>query len=169
MGIHTNRIVQSAAQGPAGRFRVGRRKSEHELQAQLRDLVSLAVVGDHVRWVSPRDEELRRSLTEAGEQWRRWADEVARQLGRAGIAPDGRVRSLARDIPLNWVPDGWLASGEARRLVAERIETVDRWTRYRQAQTRGADAELLALISAGLQAQLGDLPKAAGPSGRARG
>jgi hypothetical protein len=169
MGIHTNRIVNSAAPGPAGRFRVGRRKGEHELQAQLRDLVSLAVVGDHVRWVSHRDEELGAWLTEGARQWRRWADRVATQLGRAGIAPDGRVRSLARDIPLNWVPDGWLASGEARRLVAERIETVDRWTRYRLSQAHGADAELLELISTGLEAQLDDLPGPAAPSARSRG
>jgi hypothetical protein len=169
MGIHTNRIAKSAAHGPAGGFRVDRRKGEHDLQAQLRDLVSLAVVGDHVRWVSRRDEKLGGWLTEAARQWRRWADQVATQLGRAGVAPDGRVRSLARDIPLNWVPDGWLASGEARRLVAERIETVDRWTRYRLSQARGTDAELLELISIGLEAQLDDLPGATAPSRRSRG
>lgn len=136
-------------------------KGEHELQEELRDLVSLAVVGDHVRWVSPRDKELGRWLTGAVGQWRQWADQVAAQLGSAGVAPDGRVRSLVRDIPLNWVSDGWLESDAARVLVADRLGRVERFTRVRQAQTHGADAALLELVSAGLEAQLRDLPQAA--------
>ena len=48
-----------------------------ELQAELRDLLCLAVGGDH-------------------------------------------VRSLARDISLNWVPDGWLGVEDAQRLVGGR-------------------------------------------------
>jgi hypothetical protein len=97
-----------------------------ELQAELRDLLCLAVVGDHLRWVVRDDEasELMDWLSEAAVQWRTWAEQVARELVRLGVAPDGRVRSLAKDIPLNWVPDGWLGAEEARRLVASRLGVV---------------------------------------------
>jgi starvation-inducible DNA-binding protein len=80
-----------------------------ELQAELRDLLCLAVVGDHVRWVATGDEaaELTEWLTDAVARWRALADRVASHLVTLGVAPDGRVRSLAEDIPLNWVPNGW--------------------------------------------------------------
>ena len=72
---------------------------ENALQHQLRDLVCLAVVGDHVRWVLTDDDELGDWLAEAAAQWRGWAEQVAAQLVTSQVAPDGRVRSLAKDIP----------------------------------------------------------------------
>src|SRR5438094_10203795 len=88
--------------------RFDRRGDEIALQRQLRDLICLAVVGDHVRWVLTDDDELRDWLAEAAGQWRGWAEQVAAQLVASEVAPDGRVRSLVKDIPLNWVPAGWL-------------------------------------------------------------
>jgi hypothetical protein len=134
--------------------RFDRRGGENELQRQLRDLICLAVVGDHVRWVLTDDDELRDWLAEAVGQWRRWADRVATQLVASEVAPDGRVRSLAKDIPLNWVPEGWLSGDDARRLIAERLALVAESSRYRHSQAKGADAELLDLVAAGLEVQL---------------
>ena len=90
--------------------------ADRELQEELRDLLALAVVGDHVRWVLVGDEagELADWLAGAVPQWRALADQVARHLVTLGVAPDGRVRALAKDIPFNWVPDGWLQADEAR-------------------------------------------------------
>jgi hypothetical protein len=127
---------------------------ECELQPQLRDLICLAVVGDHVRWVLRDDDELGDWLAEAAGEWRGWAEQVATQLVAAGVAPDGRVRSLAKDIPLNWVPEGWLSGGDAQRLIAERLALVAEWARYRHSQAKGAAAELLDLVASGLEAQL---------------
>jgi hypothetical protein len=141
--------------------RFDRHAGENELQRQLRDLISLAVVGDHVRWVLPRDDELGVWLADAARQWRRWADDVAKRLAASGVAPDGRVRSLVKDIPLNWVPDGWLSADEARRLIAARLAIVAGRARYRHTQAEGADAEVLAVVSAGLEAQLHAQPAAA--------
>jgi hypothetical protein len=126
---------------------------ECELQPQLRDLICLAVVGDHVRWVLTDDDELGDWLAEAAGEWRGWAEQVATQLVAAGVAPDGRVRSLAKDIPLNWVPEGWLSGGDAQRLIAERLALVAEWARYRHSQAKGAAAELLDLVASGLEAQ----------------
>jgi hypothetical protein len=132
------------------------RRAEDELQRQLRDLLDLAVVGDHVRWAltDDPDHELAEWLAAATRAWRAWAEQVASRLAASGIPPDGRVRSLAKDIPLYWVPDGWIEAGAARRLVAERLSTVSEWTRYRRSQSTGARAELFDVICSGLEAQL---------------
>jgi hypothetical protein len=131
-----------------------RRFEENALQHQLRDLVCLAVVGDHVRWVLTDDDELGAWLAEAAPQWRGWAEQVATRLVASQVAPDARVRSLAKDIPLNWVPDGWLSGEAGRALIAERLDRVAGWARYRHSQAEGADAELLGSVAAGLEAQL---------------
>jgi hypothetical protein len=131
-----------------------RQEDESELQRQLRDLICLAVVGDHVRWVLREDDELGGWLAEAIGKWRLWADRVATQLVAAGIAPDGRVRSLVKDLALNWVPDGWLSRDDARGLIAERLALVGEWARYRHSQAGGTDAELFDLVASGLEAQL---------------
>jgi DNA-binding ferritin-like protein len=135
---------------------VNRATGEDDLQRELRDLLSLAVVGDHLRWVLRGDDstELTDWLDGAIAKWRAWADQVAKQLAASGIAPDARVRSLAKDVPLNWVPDGWLEADEGRQLVSERLATVARWACYRHSQATGSRAEILDLICTGLRAQL---------------
>jgi starvation-inducible DNA-binding protein len=112
-----------------------------DLQEELRDLLSLAVVGDHIRWVLTGDDAtvLGEWLADAVPQWRALADQVAKHLLRLGVAPDGRLRSLAKDIPFNWVPDGWLPADEARRLVTTRLRTVGEWARYRRSQATDPD------------------------------
>lgn len=125
-----------------------------ELQRELRDLQCLAVVGDHVRWVLTGDEaaELAEWLTDAVARWRALADQVAKHLVTLGVAPDGRVRSLAKDIPLNWVPNGWLRADEAHRLVADRLRVVAGWARYRLSQAADPDTvQLLDAVCSGLE------------------
>lgn len=116
--------------------------STDELQAELRDLVALAVVGDHVRWVLSGNgaAEFRKWLIGAVAQWRALADEVAKHMVTLGVAPDGRVRSLAKDIPLNWVPDGWLRTDEGRLLIADRLRDLAEWARYRRSQAVDPEA-----------------------------
>lgn len=75
------------------------------------------------------------------------------------MAPDGRVRSLAKDIPLNWVPPGWLDQEEARRLVAGRLKAASHWAQYRRSQaTDPVTARLLDTVCDGLDVQLASLP-----------
>jgi len=128
-----------------------------EIQAELRDLLCLAVVGDHLRWVLAGDgaAELADWLAEATVQWRGWADQVAKHLVSLGVPPDGRLLSLAKDIPLNWVPDGWLSPDEARRLLTARLGTVAERARYRRSQTTDAETkELLDTLCSGLETQV---------------
>lgn len=135
---------------------VDRVAGEDDLQRELRDLLCLAVVGDHVRWVLRGDDatELADWLDGAIAEWRAWADEVAKQLVASGTAPDARVRSLAKDVPLNWVPEGWLEADEGRQLVSERLAMVARWACYRRSQATACRAEILDRICSGLQTQL---------------
>ena len=125
-----------------------------EIQGELRDLLCLAVVGDHVRWVLTGDEtaELAGWLTDAVTRWRGLADLVAKHLVTLRVPPDGRVRSLAEDIPLNWVPDGWLRPDEARRLLTDRLHGVAARARYRRSQTADLDTwQLLDAVCSGLE------------------
>ena len=124
-----------------------------DLQQELRDLLCLAVVGDHVRWVLVDDDgDLAEWLADAVPEWRALADRVAERLVALGVPPDGRVRSLAEDIPLNWVPDGWLSREQAERLLADRLHAVSSWARLRRSQTSDGDtAQLLEAVAAGLE------------------
>ena len=115
------------------------------LQDELRDLLSMAVAGDHVRWVVVDDGavELAGWLAEAVPQWRAVADRVAKHMVTRGVAPDGRLRSLATDIPVHWVPDGWLDADEGRRLVADRLASLAEWARYRRSRATDPETEQL--------------------------
>jgi hypothetical protein len=137
-------------------FPVGRVAGEDDLQQELRDLLSLAVVGDHVRWVVTGEGSLELAdwLRSAVAQWRAWADEIAKQMVASGVAPDARVRSLATDIPLNWVPQGWLEADAGPQLVGDRLATVADWASYPRSHAGGPRAELLDAICSGLQSQL---------------
>ena len=79
---------------------------------------------------------------------------MAVQLVTSHIAPDGRVHTLAKDIRLNSVPDGWLSGEAARDLLAGRLTWVIEWARYRQSRAQGSDAELLDSVAAALETQL---------------
>jgi hypothetical protein len=138
---------------------------ENALQHQLRDLVCLAVIGDHTRWVVTDDDELAEWLAQATRQWRSWAERVAARLVASEIAPDGRVRSLVKDLHVNWVPEGWLSGEAARRLIAGRLTRVAEWARYRQSQTEGADAELLGAVATELENQLRTMMRGADATG----
>jgi hypothetical protein len=135
-------------------MRFDRQPNENELQRQLRDLICLAVVGDHVRWVLTDEDELGDLLAKAAGEWRGWAERVAAQLAAAGVPPDGRVRSLVKDIPLNWVPEGWLSGEAARELIGGRLALVTEWARFRHSQAKGGDAQLLDDVATALEAQL---------------
>jgi len=125
-----------------------------DLQEELRDLLCLAVVGDHVRWVLTGSDvtEFARWLVDAGGQWREWADQVAQRLITLGVPPDGRVRSLAKDVPMNWVPDGWLQLSEAQRLMGDRVNKLAEWALDRRSRTADPETlQLLSVLSSGLE------------------
>ena len=115
-----------------------------ELQRELRDLLCLAVVGDHIRWVVVGDGGgLAEWLADTVPEWRALADQVARHSVTLGVPPDGRLRSLAEDIPLNWVPNGWLRRQDAERVLAHRLHIVASWARLRASLATDPDTTAL--------------------------
>jgi starvation-inducible DNA-binding protein len=131
-----------------------------ELQAELRDLLALTVVGDHVRWIATGDNGrvLAQWLSDAVTCWRTWADRIATHMVSLGIAPDGRARALAEDVPWNWVPGGWLEGREAHRLVRERLTKVANWAHSRRSLLGDPEAaQLLGVLCSDLDAQLHQL------------
>ena len=150
----TARAAEITREGPLASGTTG------ELQQELRDLLCLAVAGDHIRWVLAGEgtAELAGWLHEAAGQWRTWADLVAGGLVARGVAPDGRVRSLAKDVPLNWVPPGWLSRDEAWQLMTGRLTRVCEWAAYRRSQAaEPGTLRFLDTVCAGMQAQLARL------------
>lgn len=144
----------------AGDYQIG----PDELQQEFRDLLCLAVVGDHLRWVVTGEASAAFAdwLIDAAAQWREWADQVAKQLVQLGVPPDGRVRSLEKDLPLNWVPDGWLPIEDAQQLIAIRLGRMAGWARQRRALTTDASfVGLLDAVCSGLDEQHASLPVAA--------
>lgn len=109
----------------SGRIADPHRVDPHGLQEVFRDLIRLAVVGDHVRWVviGEGSSELAKWLQETVPQWRDWADALAGYMTKLEIAPDGRVKTLAWDVTRQWVPAGWLTTADARGLLAPRGRT----------------------------------------------
>jgi DNA-binding ferritin-like protein len=110
-------------------------------------------VGDHVRWVLvDRDAELAEWLAEAVPEWRALAERVAERLVALGVPPDGRLRALAEDIHLNWVPAGWLSREQVESLIAHRLRIVSAWAGLRQSEAAdGETAQVLQAVAAGLE------------------
>lgn len=71
--------------------------------------------------------------------------------------PTVGVRSLAKDVPFNWVPDGWLDLDEARQLMGDRLSKVAGWAQARCSQVSDRETgQLLDTVCAGLEAQAAD-------------
>jgi hypothetical protein len=114
----------------------------------LRDLLGLAVVGDHVRWVLVGDEVsgMAQWLAIAAGQWRECAEQLATRLVELGVAPDGRLRSFVKDIHLNCVPDGWLELDEVQRLIGDRLSRLAGWASARRS--RAAEPKTVHVLDA---------------------
>lgn len=127
------------------------------LQEVFRDLLRLAVVGDHARRAirGEGSSEVAEWLRVAVPQWRDWAEVLARHMTNVDIAPDGRVKTLARDITRQWIPAGWLTVRDATNLLATRLTELVMWTHALQSTTAGSEeACSLAEIESGSRAQL---------------
>lgn len=130
--------------------------SVEDVQEELRNLLRLAVVGDHVRWVLKGEgsSELAAWLREAVSQWRAWAEVWAERMVQVDVAPDGRVKTLARDITRQWVPSGWLTVPDARDLLVVRLsELIERTKVCGPLTTVEDDQSRLAEVESGLEAQ----------------
>ena len=127
-----------------------------ELQGEPTDPRALAVVSDH-----DDGRMLAQWLSASGAGWRTWADRIAGHVVSLGIAPNGRARALAEDVPWNWVPPpgAWMATRRAGwsgivwpksragraaddlSLVLQRLQRDQPGTRARVSRRQGLKCE----------------------------
>jgi len=107
------------------------------LQEEFRDLQSITVRADHLRWVTTGpgaasfDLQVRRLIG----SWREAAEGVAASLAARGWPPDGREEAL-RDANLpRWLPPGWLDLADARNRLARDLQSLLEWTSARRDAT----------------------------------
>ena len=107
-----------------------------ELQATLRELVDLSLIGKQLHWavVGPHFRALHLQLDELVDSWRELADTVAERAVSLGFVPDGQARAVAAGSQLAAVAptdlDDHLVVRELTHRVAEVSEQVrDRMNR----------------------------------------
>jgi starvation-inducible DNA-binding protein len=117
--------------------------TETLLQAELRDLRSLVVHADHLRWVTrgPAAEDFDALVYRFSEDWRRWTESIASCVIDLGIPPDGRVSSLTEGSYRAWLPDDWVETTEADRWMLGELGVPAEW-----AHVRKAEAEALEVV-----------------------
>lgn len=118
------------------------------LQDELRDLRSLVINADHIRWVTIGADSaaLDTLLHTFADDWRELSDRVAHCLVAHGSPPDGRVSTLTDVSKRGWLPGGsWIAVDDARQWVCRELANLASW-----AHTRGeevGDAALAPLFT----------------------
>ena len=101
-----------------------------ELQATLRELVDLSLIGKQLHWavVGPHFGALHLQLDELVDSWRELADTVAERAVSLGFVPDGQARAVAAGSQLAAVAptalDDHLVVRELTHRVAEVSEQV---------------------------------------------
>jgi hypothetical protein len=114
--------------------RVREGTTEALLQEELRDLRSLVVQADHLRWVTRGSaaEDFDALVYRFSEDWRRWSESIASCLVNLGVPPDGRVSSLTDGSYRAWLPDDWVETSEAVRWTLRELGILAEWAHARK-------------------------------------
>jgi starvation-inducible DNA-binding protein len=93
------------------------------LQQTLTDLYDLAIIGKHLHWnmAGPRFLSIHPHMDVVVKMCRKHYDTVAERSAGMGIAPDGRVQTIARDTPFPEMPLGFISTADAARLMADAL------------------------------------------------
>jgi starvation-inducible DNA-binding protein len=105
----------------------------HELEATLRELVDLALVGKQLHWsvVGRMFRPLHLHLDELVDEWRELADAVAERAVALGYVPDGQARAVAASAQLPPVVAEALDDQVVVATMTSRIAHVSESTRER--------------------------------------
>lgn len=127
------------------------------LQETYVDLLYMAVQTEHVRWTlrSGGFPLLMILLDGLTTEWRRWSEDVARQLIVLGVAPDGRVETIAAHYH-NPVREGWRDPNNVQTRILEGLGTRATWCQGRSEELTAdavQSAALLTEIADGITAQ----------------
>jgi starvation-inducible DNA-binding protein len=112
-----------------------------DLQGMLVDLTDLALIGKQLHWniEGPHFRSLHLQLDELIDVWRESGDRVAERAVALGVAPDGRVQTVAGASELPPPPAGPLPTHEALAYLTQRLVEVITRARKRMEQTAEYD------------------------------
>jgi starvation-inducible DNA-binding protein len=128
------------------------------LQQTLVELIDLSLQGKQAHWnvVGPTFKPVHEFLDELVDEYRDWYDMVAERMTAIGVAPDGRVATLAATTPLSSLAAGPLPERIVLAAFDERVSSVATSIRTRADQigeTDLATQDLLIEILRGLDKQ----------------
>jgi starvation-inducible DNA-binding protein len=112
-----------------------------ELQATLRELVDLSLIGKQLHWavVGPHFRALHLQLDELVDSWRELADTVAERAVALGFVPDGQARAVAAGSQLAAVAPTALDDHLVVRELTHRIADVSEQVRDRMNRLGDVD------------------------------
>ena len=128
------------------------------LQQTLVELIDLSLQGKQAHWnvVGPTFKPVHEFLDELVGEYRDWYDMVAERMTAIGVAPDGRVATLAATTPLSSLTGGSLPERIVLSAFDERVSSVAGSIRTRADQVGDTDLatqDLLIEILRGLDKQ----------------
>jgi starvation-inducible DNA-binding protein len=97
-----------------------------ELQGMLVDLVDLSLLGKQLHWnvTGPHFRSLHLHLDVLVDEWRELSDQVAERAVALGVAPDGRVATLASTTEIEAPEYGPLADHAVIAYLTDRLVEV---------------------------------------------
>ncbi len=112
-----------------------------DLQGMLVDLTDLALIGKQLHWniEGPHFRSLHLQLDELIDVWREFGDRVAERAVALGVAPDGRVQTIAGTSELPPPPAGPLPTHAAIVYLTQQLVEVITRARKRMEQTAEYD------------------------------
>jgi starvation-inducible DNA-binding protein len=127
------------------------------LQETYVDLLYMTIQTEHVRWTlrSSGFSLLMILLEGLTTEWRRWSEDVAQQLIVLGVAPDGRVETIAAHYH-NPVREGWRDPNNVQTRILEELGMRATWCQGRSGELTADAAQSAALlteIAGGITAQ----------------
>lgn len=111
------------------------------LQQTLVDFIALGLQGKQAHWNihGPKFLSVHEKLDEIVEFSRTASDEIAERMDQIGVAPDGRIKTVAETTRLEGYPPGFVPVERAVSLVADRLHAVAKTTREAIGKVGEAD------------------------------
>ncbi|MGX1884508.1 Dps family protein [Streptomyces sp. NPDC055287] len=118
-----------------------RQTTAEALQGTLVDLLGLSLLAKQAHWtiVGPRFRSIHLQLDEVVSFARSYADVVAERSSAIGVAPDGRVETVAKTSELPTPVDGWTQDSDVVALIVETLGTIGARMRERIEATDKPD------------------------------
>jgi starvation-inducible DNA-binding protein len=112
------------------------------LQAQLIDLIELALLGKHLHWnlTGPGFQELHEHLDALVAEWQERSDATAERARALGVAPDGQARTVGARSELAELEPGEIRTPEVIQALTEALDETITRARERMAQAAEYDA-----------------------------